>query len=69
MSTPCARRGKRIRRVFFDLDAWFKRLAEEPKASLVEAIRNMVVAEPQLLSVFGVPGFEETDEDDEDYYG
>jgi uncharacterized Zn finger protein len=53
---------------FFDVDAWLKKLAEEPKASLVEAIRNMVVAEPQLLSVFGVPGFEETEEDDDDYY-
>jgi uncharacterized Zn finger protein len=55
---------------FFDLDAWLKRLAEEPKTSLVEAIRNMVVAEPALLSVFGVPGFEEEEEDDEEeYYG
>jgi hypothetical protein len=55
---------------FFDLDGWLKKLAEEPKASLVEAISNMVVAEPGLLSVFGVPGFEEEAEDDEDeYYG
>ncbi len=54
---------------FFNLDSWLKKLADEPKASLVEAIRNMVVEFPQLLSVFGVPGFEEESEDDEEYYG
>jgi hypothetical protein len=54
---------------FFDLDNWLKKLAEEPKASLIEAITNMVIAEPALLSVFGVPGFEETEHDDEEYYG
>jgi hypothetical protein len=53
----------------FDLDGWLKKLAAEPKASLVEAIRNMVVAEPGLLNVFGVPGFEEIEEDDDHYYG
>jgi len=53
---------------FFDLDAWLKKLAEEPKASLVEAIRNMVVAEPGLLSVFGVPGFEEEADGEAEYY-
>ena len=55
-------------RSFFDLDGWLKQLAEEPKASLVEAIGNMVMEYPELLSVFGVPGFEDTEEDDEDYY-
>jgi hypothetical protein len=50
------------------LDGWLKKLAEEPKASLVESIRNMVVEEPGLLNVFGVPGFEDEAEDDEDYY-
>jgi uncharacterized Zn finger protein len=54
---------------FFDLDAWLKQLAQEPKASLVEAIRNMVVEYPGLLSVFGVPGFEEEEEDEEEYNG
>lgn len=54
---------------FFNLDGWLKKLAEEPKASLVEAIRNIVVEEPGLLSVFGVPGFEEAEDDDDDYYG
>jgi hypothetical protein len=45
-------------------------LEKEPKASLIEASRNMLTAEPGLLSVFGVPGFEEEEEDDEEeYYG
>lgn len=55
---------------FFDLDDWLKKLANEPKASLVEAIGNMVIANPGLLSVFGVPGFEDEDDDeDEPYFG
>jgi hypothetical protein len=55
---------------FFDFDAWLKKLADEPKASLVEAISNIVMANPGLLSVFGVPGFEdEADfEGDNEYY-
>jgi len=51
---------------FFNLDDWLKKLAEEPKATLVEAIGNMVVEFPALLSVFGVPGFEEEVEGDEE---
>jgi len=54
---------------FFDLDDWLKKLAGEPKATLVEAIGNMVAAYPALLSVFGVPGFEEeADAYEEEYY-
>jgi hypothetical protein len=53
---------------FFDLDGWLKKLADEPKASLVEAIGNMVVASPGLLSVFGVPGFADEDDEDDPYY-
>jgi hypothetical protein len=56
---------------FFDFDLWLKKLADEPKESLVESISNMVSANPGLLSVFGVPGFDAEDnrEDgyDEDY--
>jgi hypothetical protein len=45
-------------------------LTTEPKEALVEAIRNMVLHSPSLLTVFGVPGFEEEadDEYDEDDY-
>jgi hypothetical protein len=35
---------------------------------LVEANRNMVLHSPNLLTVFGVPGFEEDVEDEAGYY-
>ena len=54
---------------FFDLDNWLAALPDEPKETLLEAIRNMVLHSPNLLSVFGVPGFEAQDDDEEDYYG
>ena len=53
---------------FFDLDGWLKELSAQSKASLVAAIGKMVVQSPALLSVFGVPGFEEEADDDEDFY-
>ena len=53
---------------FFDYDAWLTKLADEPKASLVEAIGNMVLSSPELLSVFGVPGFEFDENEGEEYY-
>lgn len=56
---------------FFDFDGWLAALPNEPKETLVEAIRNMVLHSPTLLSVFGVPGFEaEADDeyDEDDYY-
>jgi hypothetical protein len=51
---------------FFDFDAWLKQLADEPKASLVESIGNILLASPGFLSIFGVPGFHE--ENPEEYY-
>jgi len=54
---------------FFNLDEWLQALPKQSKASLVEAIRNMVIHSPNLLTVFGVSGFEEDDDRDEDYYG
>ena len=54
---------------FFDLDLFLKKLAEEPKKRLVEAIASMVTASPGLLSVFGVPGFEEGEPEEDEYYG
>lgn len=53
---------------FFDLDGWLKELSQQSKASLVEAIGKMVAQSPDLLSLFGVPGFEDEVADDEDYY-
>jgi uncharacterized Zn finger protein len=54
---------------FYDLDSFLKKLADEPKDSLVESIANMVTASPGLLSVFGVPGFEEEGVEEDEYYG
>jgi uncharacterized Zn finger protein len=53
---------------FFDLDSFLKKLADEPKESLVEAIANMVEASPGLLSVFGVQGFEDEEPGEDEYY-
>jgi hypothetical protein len=50
---------------FFDFDNWLAALAKEPNETLVEAIRNMVLHSPSLLTVFGVAGFEEFGDDDE----
>ncbi len=44
---------------FFNLDDWLEVLPKQSKESLVEAIRNMVLDSPNLLAVFGIPGFEE----------
>jgi hypothetical protein len=52
---------------FFNLDDWLVTLPMQSKESLVEAIRNMVLYSPSLLTVFGVPGFEEDENDEEDY--
>ena len=54
---------------FFNLDDWLAALPKEPKESLIESIRNMVLHSPNLLTVFGVPGFEEDKSDEDDYYG
>jgi hypothetical protein len=53
---------------FFNFDNWLAELPKQPKASLVEAIRNMVLHSPNLLSVFGVPGFEDDERDYDDDY-
>ena len=54
---------------FFNLDDWLAALPKEPKESLIEAIRNMVLHSPSLLTVFGLPGFEEDEDDEDDHYG
>lgn len=53
---------------FFNLDDWLTALPKEPKETLVEAIRNMVLHSPSLLTVFGVPGFEDDESEEDDYY-
>jgi hypothetical protein len=51
---------------FLDLDKFVSGLAKWPKAGLIDAIRQIALAWPESLSVFGVPGFE-AEEDDEEY--
>jgi hypothetical protein len=51
---------------FFDLDQFLAELSEEPKVKLIEAIAQIVTRSPEWLSVFGVLGFEEVDEEEDD---
>jgi hypothetical protein len=53
---------------FFNFDTWAAELPKESKATLVEAIRNMILHSPSLLSVFGVSGFEIDESQRNDYY-
>lgn len=50
---------------FLDLDEVLAELSDWTKASLIEAIGQTVMEWPQCLCMFGVPGFDE-DEDEED---
>jgi hypothetical protein len=54
---------------FFDLDHWRMELSALSKARLIESIGEMVLRSPELLSVFGVPGFDDEAEDGEDFFG
>jgi hypothetical protein len=55
---------------FFDLDQFIAELFERPKGKLIEAIEQMIVASPEMLQFFDIPGFEkvsgEGDEIDEE---
>jgi hypothetical protein len=51
---------------FFDMDQFLVELFEQPKTKLVEAIGQMVMQSPACLRVFGVPGFEECDENEDE---
>jgi uncharacterized Zn finger protein len=53
---------------FFDLDRWLESLAKQSKADLIESIGQMVVESPGLLGLFGVPGFEEDGDGENDFY-
>lgn len=54
---------------FFDLDQWLAELFEEPKSKLIDAIARIVEHAPECLSEFGIPGFENESDDDEEDYG
>jgi hypothetical protein len=54
---------------FLDVDAFLRGLDASGKAELIETIGKIVVAFPQTLRLFGVAGFDETDDDDDDDLG
>ena len=43
-------------------------LAKQSMADLIELIGQMVVESPGLLGSFGVPGFEDVGEGEDDFY-
>ena len=47
---------------FFDLEVFLKALSEKPKAELVAALRQTLLAFPEALALFDVPGFNRDDE-------
>jgi hypothetical protein len=51
---------------FLDVDAFLRGLHASGKAELIETIGKIVVAFPQTLGLFGVAGFDETDDDGDD---
>lgn len=51
---------------FLDLEAFLKDVAATPKAELVDAMRQVFLAYPETLAVFGVPGFEPDHEAEDD---
>ena len=50
---------------FLDVEAFLRGLDASEKAELIETIGKIVVAFPQTLDLFGVAGFDETDDDDD----
>ena len=50
---------------FFDLDALLRALVKRPKAQLIATIGELLSAQPEGLTLFGVPGFEPETEFDE----
>jgi uncharacterized Zn finger protein len=54
---------------FLDVDAFLRELDAREKSELIDTIGKIVVAFPQTLRLFGVAGFDETDDDDDDDLG
>jgi hypothetical protein len=54
---------------FLDVDAFLRGLDASGKAELIATIGKIVVAFPQTLGMFGVAGFDETDDDGDDPLG
>jgi hypothetical protein len=51
---------------FLDVEAFLRRLEARGKPELIETIGKIVVAFPQTLGLFGVAGFDDTDDGDGD---
>ena len=51
---------------FLDVESFLRRLETRGKPELIETIGKIVVAFPQTLGLFGVAGFDETDDDGDD---
>ena len=52
---------------FLDLSKFLAELSKKPQKDLVKAIGEIVMKWPECLQVFGVPGFDEVDEDQIDW--
>jgi uncharacterized Zn finger protein len=53
---------------FLDLEQCLRKVATQPKARLVAAIRQMVLKSPQCLTVLGIAGFDERTEEEGSNY-
>lgn len=51
---------------FLDVEAFLRGLDSREKAELIETIGKIVLAFPRTLELFGVAGFDETDDDDDE---
>lgn len=47
------------------MDGFLEGLDARGKTELIETIGKIVLAFPQTLEIFGIAGFDETDEDDD----
>lgn len=52
---------------FLIVDELLNELKKKKKSELLDIIHEMIVTEPQMLSVLGIEGFEMDEEEDEDY--
>lgn len=50
---------------FLDVKGFLRGLDTRGKAELIETIGKIVLAFPQTLGLFGIAGFDETDDDDD----
>jgi len=51
---------------FIDLESCVSAMSGYPKARLLDAIAQLIMLSPRVLTVFGIPGFETDENEDED---